>query len=466
MSNNKIYEMITEKIIEQLEQGVIPWHKPWFGTPDGPFSRSTGKPYSFINQVLLDKPGEYLTFKQIQEAGGKLKKGTKGKQVVFFKPYKIEEKDDEGNTTEKTIPLLRYYTVFHIDDTEGVEPLKKPECINNEPIETAERIINNYINSSNAPKFINNKLSDRAFYRPATDEVVVPMITQYENVEEYYSTAFHELTHSTLTESRCNRKSESSIAAFGSEDYSKEELVAELGAASLVNISGIETEKSFNNSASYIQSWLEALRNDKKMITLAATKAEQAVDFILNAEPENKTDNADDKKSAESKKSTIVKAQEAIFTKHTKKAKFFGNYNGFNCFTDKTILFGTKLLQFECPESYEKICSTFLDNVDDDVIDIDILNLDIKAIKAMKGKDVLIKTESGIISRYDIKLIQDALKFLGIKKDKVNVKIKTLKNSAFTLINENGFVTILPKYDANVTESYNIQCKTITVLNK
>ena len=281
MSKN-VYEMVTERIIAELEKGIIPWQRPWTGTPAGAYSRSTGKPYSFINQLILGKPGEYLTFKQIQDAGGKVKKGEKASIVVFWKQYPVTETNEDGETITKCIPVLRYYNVFHIDQCEGVTPkYAQPVTTALEPIEHAESIITGYVDRETLT--FENQEQNRAYYSPAMDKVVVPVLSQFSIVEEYYSTAFHELTHSTMHPDRCNRQEErkGKLVAFGSEEYSKEELVAEIGAASLVNICGIESEKSFRNSAAYIQSWLLVLKNDSRMIVSAASKAEKAVNYIL-----------------------------------------------------------------------------------------------------------------------------------------------------------------------------------------
>lgn len=282
MSAN-VYEMVTERIIAELKKGNIPWQKPWTGTADGAISHATGKPYSLLNQFLLMQPGEYLTFKQVQDEGGKIKKGEKSKIVVFWKQVPITEKQEDGTETTKVIPFLKYYNVFHISQCEGIEP-KYSQAITSstEPVEKAEQIIQSYLDREKGLKFT-AQTSNRAYYSPSMDEVVVPMISQFELAEEYYSTAFHELTHSTLAPGRCNRAEErkGKQVAFGSEEYSKEELVAEIGAASLVNICGIESEKSFRNSAAYIQSWIRALQNDTKLIISAAGKAEKAVNYIL-----------------------------------------------------------------------------------------------------------------------------------------------------------------------------------------
>lgn len=280
-----VYEMITDRIIAELEKGNIPWQKPWTGTAAGAFSRSTGKPYSLLNQILLGKPGEYLTFNQVQEAGGKIRKGEKASIVVFWKMYPVTETNADGEEVTKTVPVLRYYNVFHIDQCEGVEPkYAAPVTTELQPIEYAENIISEYVGRESL-KFENEK-GDRAYYSPFYDKVVLPELTQFSQIEEYYSTAFHELTHSTMHPDRCNRQEErkGKNVAFGSEEYSKEELVAEIGAASLVNITGIESAKSFRNSAAYIQSWLRVLKNDNRMIVTAASKAEKAVNYILGME--------------------------------------------------------------------------------------------------------------------------------------------------------------------------------------
>lgn len=140
------------------------------------------------------------------------------------------------------------------------------------------------MNSENHPALERSKVSDSAYYRPSTDTVVIPEIGQFAEIAEYYSTLFHELTHSTGHKTRLNRLT--ATAHFGNEEYSKEELVAEIGAATLVNIAGIETSKSFNNSAAYIEGWSRALRENKKMIVEASSKANKAVNYILGKKEE------------------------------------------------------------------------------------------------------------------------------------------------------------------------------------
>lgn len=276
-----VYELVTNRIIEQLENNIIPWEKPWSGTIDGAFNRVSKKPYSILNQMLLKYNGEYATFKQWQELGGHIRKAEKSEIIVFWKMYPIKEKQDDGTEIIKTIPLLKYINVFHISQVDGVEPLKQKVTHDIEPIEKAEKILNDYWNRENIT--IEHVKGDKAFYSPMFDKIQLPLFEQFKQSEEYYSTAFHESVHSTMKTSRCNRQEDrkGKVVSFGSEEYSKEELVTEVGSAQLMNIVGIETTKSFRNSTAYIQSWLKVLRNDNKFIVSASSKAEKAVNYIL-----------------------------------------------------------------------------------------------------------------------------------------------------------------------------------------
>ena len=269
-----IYAEVTSRIISQMEQGIIPWQKPWIASGQA-ISHSTGKPYSLLNQMILGKPGEYITFKQCQQEGGKVRKGEKAQMVVF---WKFIEQEDEETHEKKQVPFLRYYNVFHIDQCEGLTAKHMPELpATAKSDETAENMIAAYVKRS-AVRIVNRE-GDRAFYQPSTDSITLPLLAQFAETAEYYSTAFHELTHSTGHASRLDRLSKT--AYFGSEAYSKEELIAEIGAAALVNAAGLETANSFRNSAAYVQNWLKVLRDDKRFIVSAASKAEKAVNMIL-----------------------------------------------------------------------------------------------------------------------------------------------------------------------------------------
>ena len=273
-----IYAEVTARIITEMEKGMIPWEKPWIAR-GGAISHATGKRYSLLNQMLLGRTGEYLTFKQVQQEGGKVKKGEKASMVVFWKWI---EQEDEETGERKEITFLRYYNVFHIDQCEGVTAKHTTETAfpdGAETLEAAQEIIYDYLSREGVK--LSHSEGDRAFYRPATDEVVLPIRKQFVSTAEYYSTAFHELTHSTGHSKRLNRLDKT--AFFGSEAYSKEELIAEIGASALVNAVGLETDHSLRNSAAYIQNWLKALRDDKRFIVSASGKAEKAVNLILGS---------------------------------------------------------------------------------------------------------------------------------------------------------------------------------------
>lgn len=280
MAKVDIYAEITNRIIEQLNNGIIPWHKPWSGVAEGAYNRVSKKPYTLMNQMLLKHDGEYATYKQWSDLGGKIRKGEKSEMVVFWKMIPVENTKSDGTKETKTVPILRYINVFHVSQVDGVEPTEHP-IIEHEPIEEAEAIIKNY--EEREPITMENVVGDRAYYAPLKDYLCVPTKEQYVDINEYYSTFFHEMVHSTGHVSRLNRfNGNTAIAPFGSEDYSKEELVAEIGSASLMALIGIETDKTFKNNIAYIQSWIQALKNDKRMIVSASSKAQKAVEYILN----------------------------------------------------------------------------------------------------------------------------------------------------------------------------------------
>ena len=277
-----VYEMVTERIISQLEKGIIPWRKPWTGIRSGAYNRISKKSYSLLNQMLLKHEGEYATYNQWESLGGHVRKGEKSEIVVFWKIQPIEETKEDGTKETKQVPILRYFNVFHISQVEGVEPLTKDDLKSIEPIEKAESVLHDYWNREGIE--VKHIGGDEAYYSPSRDLIRLPLFDQFTDANEYYSTAFHESVHSTMKESRCNRAEDrkGKLVAFGSNDYSKEELIAEIGSASLMNIIGIETGKTFQNSTAYIQSWLSVLRNDVKFIVSASSKAEKAVNYILN----------------------------------------------------------------------------------------------------------------------------------------------------------------------------------------
>lgn len=285
-----VYQIITDRIIDEMSKGIIPWQRPWHGTKDGAVSYETGRPYSFLNQMLLGRPGEWLTFNQVKKLGGKIKKGAKAGMVTFVKTYLKKTKDgvaENDDPNEEKGFVLRYYNVFHIDDCEGIK--SKTESMTDalvlKPIEDADKVAVEYVEREDTLK-LEVKKSNSAYYSPATDTVVVPHLEQYDDVEEYYSTLFHELVHSTGVSKRCDRGL-GHMAGKKSEEYSREELVAEIGSAMILNQLGIDNGKAFKNSVGYIQGWLRELQNDNRMIVWAASRAEKAVKYIKGIKEEN-----------------------------------------------------------------------------------------------------------------------------------------------------------------------------------
>nr|WP_202033007.1 zincin-like metallopeptidase domain-containing protein [Paenibacillus sp.] len=263
-----VYEIVTERILELLAAGVVPWRRPW--VVSGAVNWISQRPYRGINTLLLP-PGEYATYKQITEAGGSVK-GAKSQIVVFWRW--LEKEDADTGEAEK-IPMLRYYRVFDIKDCKGIKSKRKEVSFDHDPIAEAEAIVDGY---ADAPPI--GFASGRAYYMPSPDRVSVPPLQDYPKAEEYYSTLFHELIHSSGHQSRLNRPGIEEYAAFGDENYSKEELIAEIGAAMLCATCGIDNS-TIENSAAYIQSWHRKLKNDPTLIVKAAGQAQKATDYIL-----------------------------------------------------------------------------------------------------------------------------------------------------------------------------------------
>lgn len=288
------YQMVTDRICALLEQGLKPWAQPWTSAVSCAWSGNNGHVYSLINQMLLADPqkkyktidelladirGEWLTFKQAQERGGNVKKGEKGRKVVFFKMLTKDKENDDDK--DDVFPFLTAYTVFRIDQCEGVEQKYHKDAdklFDFTGDENAEKVAAEYIQREGIT--YNKVNGNRAYYSPEIDTVVTPLPEQFSDPAEYYSTLYHELTHSTGHATRLNRLAR--CAAFGEEECSTEELVAEIGSASLLATLGIESDNSLHNSVAYVKNWLTALRNDKRMIVTAASRAEKAVKMILN----------------------------------------------------------------------------------------------------------------------------------------------------------------------------------------
>lgn len=282
-----VYEIITERILAEIDKGTLPWSKPWKSAlGEEPANLISKKGYRGINRFLLScspyaRP-YYLTFKQAQEAGGTVKRGEKGLPVIFWKKSTYSTKEEEtGEETLHNGMLLRYYTVFNVEQCEGVDTLlPQASALPGNPlppIPSAERIVAKY---KNGP-VIREVPGDRAFYRPSTDSVTMPERGQFKSQAEYYSTLFHELTHSTGHADRLKRTTLLDSHFFGDQEYSREELIAEMGAAFLCGEAGIDNEAALKNSAAYIDGWRKKLRGDSKLVVIAAAQAQKAADHIL-----------------------------------------------------------------------------------------------------------------------------------------------------------------------------------------
>lgn len=269
-----VKEIITNEIIKKLEAGVIPWMRPWSGGEC--VNYVTQEPYKGINRMLLDG-GEYLTFNQVKSLGGKIKKECHSHIVIFYTPY---EKEDETSGEKKILPCLKYYRVFSLADVEGLESRQDTVLKPNFKIDDCDKLVNDYT-ANNKIKLQNEQLSGRAYYSPDDDQIVLPMLEQFKSSEHYYATAFHEMAHSTGHRSRLNRLDRS--ARFGSQNYAKEELVAELTSAMLCKNYGIDSAELLDNTASYIDGWMRAIRKDTNLVISAAAKAEKAYEYITNS---------------------------------------------------------------------------------------------------------------------------------------------------------------------------------------
>jgi antirestriction protein ArdC len=282
-----IHERITERILAQLEKGVIPWRKTWHGSQ--PINYVSRKSYRGVNLLLLPFGGEWLTFKQAKDAGGRVKKGEKASMIVF---YKMMEREDE-NGKKTTFPFLQYSNVFHVRQCEGIASKLEPDNTseNVAPIEKADSMIAAYVNRSGViMSHVDG--SDRACYQPSTDTITLPVIGQFESAEEYYSAAFHECGHSTGHRTRLDRITET--AAFGSQTYCREELVAEMFACFIMNLAGVEIPATFANSTAYIAGWSKKLKEDVKAILSASSQAQKASDFFLGIKTEDSKQSEND----------------------------------------------------------------------------------------------------------------------------------------------------------------------------
>jgi antirestriction protein ArdC len=278
-AKTSVYDIVTERIMEALEQGIVPWQRPWT-SQGGPRNLNSKRPYRGINAFLLALSNYsspfWTTYEGAKKAGGNVKKGEKGTIVVWWNIFEVEDTNAKGQKVTKKVAAPRYYRVWNSEQCEGVTvpEIKKGEF---DVDEAAQVIIDDM---PDAPTISFG--GDRAYYAPLTDDVQLPTPESFKSTTSYYATAFHELVHSTGHSSRLARVKD--WTGFGSDPYAKEELVAEMGAAMLCGMAGLEAE--YDNNAAYIQSWLRKLNQDKRLVFQAASAAQKAADFILNREAE------------------------------------------------------------------------------------------------------------------------------------------------------------------------------------
>jgi len=288
---SKVYEVITSQIVEQLERGVVPWARPWKVDGLAPSNLVSRRQYRGINVFLLAFRAAttpwWLTFRQAKALGGAVRAGERAAPVIFWRwidrrGREVEGEDagtHDGGQRGDRIPVLRYYSVFNLDQTEGIDPAKVPcaEACAIAEVPTADEIVASFPD----PPTIEHRAQPRAFYCPATDSVTMPLRAAFDRTEGYYSTLFHELTHSTGHAKRLARPSfdKNHAAPFGSEPYAREELVAELGAAFLCGEAGIAPD--IPNSAAYIDHWRQHLSRDSRLVVTAAQQAHRAAEYIL-----------------------------------------------------------------------------------------------------------------------------------------------------------------------------------------
>jgi antirestriction protein ArdC len=283
-------EIITENIISQLEQGVAPWRKPW--STSVPRNLISKKPYRGLNVFLLATQGYgspyWVTFNQAKQLGAYVRQGEKSTSVSFWKFNEYASKNGQtGEPENKASVLLRYYRVFNVEQCDGLRALYGDDRKPVNPIALCECIADQM---PNPPQIVQHS---QAFYRPSADLVGLPSRTCFESPEAYYSTLFHELTHSTGHKSRLHRFDENATDhQFRAESYSKEELVAEMGAAMLAGMAGI-SHATLSNSASYLQSWIGPLKSDSRLVISAASHAQRAADFILGNTEDGRSERHD-----------------------------------------------------------------------------------------------------------------------------------------------------------------------------
>ena len=271
-----VFEVVTNQMIKQLEEGIIPWRRPWQAC--WPTSYTTNKEYQGINTLLLQSNYEspyWVTFRQAQKMGGSIRAGEKGRPIIFADRVVKEEQNEKGEVSVRILNFLKYYTVFNWCQTKGL-PEKAPVDRDNQQIVSAEELLRR-----RSPRIETD--IQKAYYCSQSDAIYLPTLDQFDSSEDYYAAAFHELTHWTGGAGRLCRETLRDYH-MGTDVRSQEELTAEMGAAFLCQIAALDTSRTQQNSTAYIGSWLKALQNNPKWVLKASKQAREAVEFVLTGQ--------------------------------------------------------------------------------------------------------------------------------------------------------------------------------------
>jgi antirestriction protein ArdC len=297
-SRPDLYQEVTDRVIASLAAGTAPWRQPWHG-----YGRArnlvSGTVYTGINAFLLNflapKPIPlYLTFKQARERGGHVRKGARAERVYFFKtlhkdaegqtvaPERAEQLADGGQEVQR-IPFLRSFAVFNVADVEGITwEVPELSTIAQEPVDACEELL---IGAAGRLPAILHEVEREAYYEPRRDTVNLPAMGSFRTGGDYYATLFHELSHSTGHVTRLNRPGVAGQIDPQGDEYAREELIAEMGAAFLCALTGLDAPALADNSAAYLAAWIDRLRADNKLIFRAAAAAQRSTDYLLGVTP-------------------------------------------------------------------------------------------------------------------------------------------------------------------------------------
>ena len=297
MSTSDIMKRVTDLVVEALDKDICPWIKPWDDVGTSPYNFESKHIYKGSNVWMLNavqmsrgyKHNAWVTFNGAKKCGGAVKKGEISVPVVYWNFVKKEVEQD-GVTVEKTIPFLKYFSVWNIEQC-GIE-VETEELPQSEPLPSAEKVISNYVAREEGLTF-DEVEGNRACYIPSSDKIIVPTMaqaikkaldvgqTKKDGTQHHYSTCFHEMVHSTGHKSRLAREGIVATNYFGSHEYSKEELVAEMGSAVMCTKLGLSSERVMENTKAYCKSWASKLKSEPSWIVWASSRSEKAVNYIL-----------------------------------------------------------------------------------------------------------------------------------------------------------------------------------------